>query len=62
LLNESNAYVTDNNTFSKTMEYVYNNYNQAIKKSEKLHEKVLNNYSIESIVINHELIYDEFLK
>lgn len=62
LLNESNAYVTDNNSFSNTMEYVYNNYNQAIKKSEKLHEKVLNNYSIESIVINHELIYDEFLK
>lgn len=62
LLNESNAYLTDNQNFSKTMEYVYNNYKEAIEKSKKLHEKVLSNYSIESIVINHELIYDEYLK
>lgn len=62
LLNESNAYLTDNQNFSKTMEYVYNNYKEAIEKSKKLHEKVLSNYSIESIVINHELIYDEYLR
>lgn len=62
LLNDSNAYLTDNQNFSKVMEYVYNNYNEAIEKSKKLHEKVLNNYSIESIVINHELIYDKYLK
>jgi glycosyltransferase involved in cell wall biosynthesis len=62
LLNESNAYLSDNKNFSNTMEYVYNNYKEAIEKSKKLHEKVLNNYSIESIVINHELIYDQYLK
>jgi len=61
LLNESNAYLTNNENFSSIMEYVYNNYSEAIKKSEKLHQKVLNNYSIESIVSSHETIYDKFL-
>ena len=61
LLNESNAYLTNNKNFSSIMEYVYNNYSEAIKKSEKLHQKVLNNYSIESIVSSHETIYDKFL-
>jgi len=62
LLNESNAYLTNNENFSSIMEYLYNNYSEAIKKSEKLHQKVLNNYSIESIVSSHETIYDKFLK
>ena len=61
LLNESNAYLTNNENFSSIMEYLYNNYSEAIKKSEKLHQKVLNNYSIESIVSSHETIYDKFL-
>lgn len=61
LLNDSNSYLTDNKHFSEKMEYVYNNYEKAIEKSKLLHEKVLKNYSIESIVQNHETIYDNNL-
>lgn len=62
LLNESNAYLCDNKDFSTTMEYVYKNYDEATNKSKNLHKKVIENYSIESIVNNHQMIYDTYLK
>lgn len=62
LLNDTNAYLCDNKDFSTTMEHIYKNYNEAISKSEKLHEKVLKDYSIDSIVENHEIVYDNYLK
>lgn len=58
LLNETNAYLCNNKDFSNTMEKVYKDYEQAKEKSKELHKKVLNNYSIESIVNNHQIIYD----
>lgn len=58
LLNDSNAYLTQNTEFSKNMEHVYKNYTEAIEKSKLLHEKVLEKYSIESIVQSHEEIYE----
>lgn len=62
LLNNTNAYLCENKDFSKTMEEVYKNYNNAVEKSKILHKKVLDSYSIESIVANHEIIYDDLLK
>lgn len=62
LLNDTNAYLTDNIQFAKKMEFVYKNYGEAIEKSKNLHKKVLKDYSIDSIVNSHELIYDEYLK
>lgn len=61
LLNDANAYLSTHDDFAATMEYVYDHYPEAIEKSKKLQEKVINNYSIESIVVSHQEIYDELL-
>lgn len=61
LLNDTNAYLSNQDNFAETMEHVFHHYGEAAQKSKRLQEKVIAHYSIESIVISHEKIYDTYL-
>ncbi len=57
LLNNKNAYLSNNEEFSEKMMEVMNNYEVAMDKAEKLKEEVVSHHSIESIMKKHERIY-----
>lgn len=57
LLNNDNAYLTDIEHLSKKMSEVMDNYEIALLKAQKLKEKIIENYSLESVVEKHEEIY-----
>ena len=52
------AYICELDSFIDKMEEVYNNYNDALKKADKLHKKIVSKYSIESMAREHEKIYE----
>ncbi|MCT7517015.1 glycosyltransferase [Aliarcobacter cryaerophilus] len=61
LLNDTNSYLVNLEKFKDKMVDVINNYEEAIKKGEKLFEEIKNSYSIENIVNKHEKIYKELI-
>jgi glycosyltransferase involved in cell wall biosynthesis len=61
LIDRNNGYLTDNKSFSETMYYVINNYDEAREKAVVLQKKVNDYYSIESISSKHESLYKRVL-
>lgn len=61
LLNDTNSYLVNLEKFKDKMVEVINNYEEAIKKGEKLFDDIKNSYSIENIVNKHEKIYKELI-
>lgn len=61
LIDESNGYLVKEDDFSKTMEQVINNYDEAILKAMCLQMKVIDQYGIKSIVDKHEKLYVSLL-
>ena len=62
LLNDNNAYVTGLNKFEENMINVLTNYEEAKKKGLNLFKTVNENYSIETVVQAHEVIYKGLMK
>jgi glycosyltransferase involved in cell wall biosynthesis len=62
LLNNGNSYMVDIDNFKDTMEYILNNYNNALLKANNLYQLINNSYSIANIVKKHENIYRELIK
>ncbi len=62
LLDESNGYLTTEDKFCDTMEHVINYYEEAKLKATALYEKVIHEYSIESVVKKHEALYISLLR
>ncbi|MCK5854340.1 MAG: glycosyltransferase [Sulfurovaceae bacterium] len=60
LIDERCGYLADEN-FTEAMEEVMMNYSSAKEKAVCLYDKVVANYSIESIVQKHEKIYEELV-
>ncbi len=52
-----NAMICQIDEFVDKMKEVYHHYDEAIARAQKLHEKIVENYSIESIAKSHEEIY-----
>lgn len=61
LLNNKNAYLARNEEFYEKMIEVMDNYEEALKKAEKLKEEIVANYSLRSIVKQHEDIYTKLV-
>lgn len=59
LLNDKNAYLSSLDDFCNKMEYVNKHYVEAVQKSLKLNEKIVQDYSIESIIDKHQSLYQE---
>jgi glycosyltransferase involved in cell wall biosynthesis len=57
-LNEDNSYMCELRDFEDKMIEVINEYDIALNKSELLYEKLVNNYSLESIANQHLLLYN----
>ena len=57
LIDESNGYLVKEDNFCETMKFVFENYNEAKIKSEKLQEKIIDKYSIQNITREHENLY-----
>ncbi len=62
LLNSENSYLTSQKHFSDTMIEVMDNYETAMKKAEKLKEKIIAGFTHESMVVQHENIYAELVE
>jgi glycosyltransferase involved in cell wall biosynthesis len=54
---EDNGYITNIDNFIDNMKYVYENYDEATKRANRLYENIVQNYSIESMAKKHEDIY-----
>jgi len=61
-LTENDGYLTHLNNFEHTMTSVFENYQVAENKAEHLYQKLKLNYSIDSIVMMHEKIYNKVLE
>ena len=57
LLDESCGYLSSETDFCKTMEYVINNYEEALMKARCFQSKIAQNFSIESCARKHHALY-----
>lgn len=57
IVNQHNGYIVELKDFCVTMQYVYDNYNESIAKSNILHSIVLEHYSIEKISAKYQSLY-----
>ncbi|GIT98127.1 glycosyltransferase [Sulfurovum sp. TSL1] len=57
IIDESNGYLAKEDMFCETMKYVFNHYEEAAIKAEKLQKKIIENYSIKSIAKKHGEVY-----
>ena len=62
VLDGNNAYLVDHSQFKNTMIEVMENYDEAIIKGLKLKETIKKDFSIQSVVYQHEQIYIDVLK
>jgi glycosyltransferase involved in cell wall biosynthesis len=60
-LNEDNSYMCELRDFENKMIKIINEYDVALNKSELLYEKLVSNYSLESIAKQHLLLYHSLL-
>ncbi|WCO03098.1 glycosyltransferase [Psychroserpens ponticola] len=61
-LNDSNAYVTELDTFHKSMIDVYEDYDLALQKSAKLYTEIESQFKIENVFAKHLSVYQKSLK
>ena len=57
LIDNETGYLASLSDFHKTIEQVYNNYNEAVNKGNLLKQKIIKDYSIKTVVKEHEKIY-----
>lgn len=57
LINDSSGILCELNDFERNIIEIYNNYDLAKQRSEKLYEVVCNKFSIKSVVKKHEKVY-----
>jgi len=61
LINDNNGYLSDLEDFEKNMELVLNTYDEAKLKGQNLFDDIKNNYSLESIIQQHENLYKKLI-
>lgn len=61
LINHETGYLSDLENFQRTIEHVFFNYQEANQKAKVLFGEIKNNYSINSIVIEHEKLYKSLI-
>lgn len=62
IVDDSNGYLVEEDTFCETMQYVYSHYAESVIKAEKLQKKIIENYSIKSIAKKHGKLYTELIR
>ena len=62
LLNENTAYVCDLTNFKNAIIEIFYDYDNALKKADKLYERIDSHYAIDSILKEHEKVYINLLK
>jgi len=58
VVGEDSGYLSSIDDFIETMEYVYNNIDEANEKAIKCYENIVKEYSIQSMALAHEKIYE----
>lgn len=61
ILNEECGYVSSINDFASTMEFVMENHEKALLRGKNLRGKIIEKYSIQSVIKQHESLYSELL-
>jgi len=62
LLNEKNSYLSELDQFQKNMVAVMTNYDKVLKKGMILFKNISENYSINKVINEHELLYKNVFK
>ncbi len=62
LIDDNNGYLSTEDKFCQTMEEIMLNYEEATEKAIQLQNKIINRYSIDSIVNKHESLYKALIR
>lgn len=62
LIDNEMGYLSEVDNFANTMEYVFNNYEESMEKANLLKNHIVDNFSIEQVVKEHENIYKDLIK
>lgn len=57
VINDDEAYLVELEKFLETIVYVYNNYDEALERANKLNKKIKDQYSVDKNVSKHEKLY-----